>query len=232
MLCDHGTLAGGAQLSQTSAEIRHIRAPAAASSAWAIGVGPGERLSTMLRPLFRIEVFENCEPVRVLGIQAHWWGDWELCLGGFGQLSESENGTQRQQQRNLAQCDLEILGLMVPPWRRLRSVVFAGVESTLDGAHQAASFRFNYGSPANVCIGHANAGLQGLYTVCEAKWRRARRSYGLITPGKALDRVRRESSEARATPVDSRTTSSGLNMYSSPALVRFFAPARIASNIL
>src|ERR1700722_7392428 len=82
MLCDHGTLAGGAQLSQTSVEIRHIRAPAAASSAWSIDVGPGERLSTMSRPLFRIEVFENCEPVRVLGIQAHWWGDWELCLGG------------------------------------------------------------------------------------------------------------------------------------------------------
>jgi hypothetical protein len=137
-----------------------LRRPQPGQSVWV----RGDRLSTMLRPLFRIEVFANCQPVRVLGIQAHWWGDCELCLSGFCQLSESENGTQRQQQRNLARCDLEILGFMVPPWRPLQSVVFAGVESTLDGSHQAASFPFNCGSSANVCTGHASASLQGLYT--------------------------------------------------------------------
>jgi hypothetical protein len=117
------------------------------------------------------------------------------------------------------------------PWRPLQSLAFACVEPRLDGAKQRRS--------ASSCSPLQTFALAILAQACEdcipfvkAKWGRARRSYGLITADKALDRVRRESFEARATPVDSRTTSSGLNMYSSPALVRLFAPARIASNIL
>jgi hypothetical protein len=111
----------------------------------------------------------------------------------------------------------------------LRLLMFACVESTLDGAVMPFQFAvllqtFALPMQAQDC--------KDCIAVVKAKWSRARRSYRLVTPGNDLDRERRESFEARATPVDSRTTSSGLNMYSSPALVRFFAPARIASNIL